>query len=626
MAILRSFTKIAAYGASGLRIQHLLDAVEVPSQFPICSSLRDLVNSLNAKVNLLASGKVPVIVSKYLAGGSLTALMQGKGDLSMDIRPTAVGEALRCLAMLDECATQFQELLPWASWCYSQHPLLRHHLVTMSSEVGVQGDPISPLFFCLVLHVLVSAIATELAVSMWYQDDGVITGPRLAVSMWYRDDGVITGPRLAVSRALAIIQEQGPALALGDAIFCAKFVSQKCAMASKLLTQLEEAGTVDPQKLAVDGDKTIPGHGQQTSLLPSAVFDITVTSPLHSINMFEAGMYQGVSAKACIPLTVESYGAWGPEALRVFTQVATRLAICAATLTAAPFTAAITAAEFTITASGPVHFIPTVSIDLSPTAITFISHIIPSLTSGPLSPIVPSSQLKSSPRQPLWPHTSLRHLPSPLTRASSDASVREHHPLQQSQEVLNQPQSGSQEISVLSGCRSRILLFASIVTQIVANSLFLSHSVKCMSQLQAQDPPGFQLPPPQLFLAGITVVSQQALLEECATHFPELFRHLGAQLDNWQASCFDLTVVSLLNSILCAGATIGSTAGKAEVRKHNANDLKCIKLARLALQLQSSKSKAITNIYQRLTDTHLSCCNARALPSRARFQHSEDKS
>ena len=78
----------------------------------------------------------------------------------------------------------------------------------------------------------------------------------------------------------------------------------------------------------MDGDKTIPGHGQQTSLLPSAVFDITVTSPLHSINMFEAGMYQGVSAKACIPLTVESYGAWGPEALRVFTQVATRLAIC----------------------------------------------------------------------------------------------------------------------------------------------------------------------------------------------------------------------------------------------------------------------------------------------------------
>ena len=43
--------------------------------------------------------------------------------------------------------------------------------------------------------------------------------------------------------------------------------------------------------------------------------------------------------------------------------------------------------------------------------------------------------------------------------------------------------------------------------------------------------------------------------------------------------------------------------------------------ARLALQLQCSKSKAITNIYQRLNLT-LVRCNARALLSHARFQHS----
>ena len=34
---------------------------------------------------------------------------------------------------------------------------------------------------------------------------------------------------------------------IGDAIFCAKIVSQKCATASKLLSQLEEVGSVDPQ-------------------------------------------------------------------------------------------------------------------------------------------------------------------------------------------------------------------------------------------------------------------------------------------------------------------------------------------------------------------------------------------
>ena len=78
----------------------------------------------------------------------------------------------------------------------------------------------------------------------------------------------------------------------------------------------------------------------------SAAFDITVASPLNSINMLEAGMHQGVLAKVaehrkhtendpkcvelswrCIQLAVESYGAWGPEALRVFSQVATRLAL-----------------------------------------------------------------------------------------------------------------------------------------------------------------------------------------------------------------------------------------------------------------------------------------------------------
>ena len=115
-------------------------------------------------------------------------------------------------------------------------------------------------------------------------------------------------------------------------------------------------------------------------------------------------------------------------------------------------------------------------------------------------------------------------------------------------------------------------------------------------------------------------------------------------------AAFDLTVVSPLNSTTLNEAEVrsGSAAGKAEVRKHNANDAKCTELgwvciplavetygcwgveaqgsisrlaARLALQLQCSKSKAITSIYQRLNLT-LVRCNARALLSHARFQHS----
>ena len=78
----------------------------------------------------------------------------------------------------------------------------------------------------------------------------------------------------------------------------------------------------------------------------SAAFDVTVASPLNSSTITEAGMFSGAAARAaelrkhtqnyskcaelswkCIPLAVECYGAWGLEALKAFSQVATCLAI-----------------------------------------------------------------------------------------------------------------------------------------------------------------------------------------------------------------------------------------------------------------------------------------------------------
>ena len=82
LTILKSFSKATACGPSGLRIQHLLNATEVPLPSPIGALLRDVVN-------LLASGKVPVSVSKFLAGGSLTALDKNKPNSLPDIRPIA---------------------------------------------------------------------------------------------------------------------------------------------------------------------------------------------------------------------------------------------------------------------------------------------------------------------------------------------------------------------------------------------------------------------------------------------------------------------------------------------------------------------------------------------------------
>ena len=78
----------------------------------------------------------------------------------------------------------------------------KHALGTISSEVGVQqGDPLSPMFFCLVLLILIMAIVGEDGCSSLFQ-------------AWYQDDGVIVGPKHAISQAPSIIQELGPTLGL----------------------------------------------------------------------------------------------------------------------------------------------------------------------------------------------------------------------------------------------------------------------------------------------------------------------------------------------------------------------------------------------------------------------------
>ena len=67
LPILFSFPKVTAAGPSGLRVQHLIDAAQIPLPIPISTTLRDVVN-------LLAAGKAPLSVARCLAGGSLTAL------------------------------------------------------------------------------------------------------------------------------------------------------------------------------------------------------------------------------------------------------------------------------------------------------------------------------------------------------------------------------------------------------------------------------------------------------------------------------------------------------------------------------------------------------------------------
>ena len=46
-------------------------------------------------MNLLVSGKTPLAVSKFMAGGRLIALNKNKEGSPPDIRPIVVGESLR---------------------------------------------------------------------------------------------------------------------------------------------------------------------------------------------------------------------------------------------------------------------------------------------------------------------------------------------------------------------------------------------------------------------------------------------------------------------------------------------------------------------------------------------------
>ena len=90
MSVLCQFSKDSACGPSGMRIQHFIEAAEVHLLISICSSLR-------AIVNILAGARAPIGVAKFLAGGSLTALIKSDEGSPLDIRPIAVGEALRRL-------------------------------------------------------------------------------------------------------------------------------------------------------------------------------------------------------------------------------------------------------------------------------------------------------------------------------------------------------------------------------------------------------------------------------------------------------------------------------------------------------------------------------------------------
>ena len=229
----------------------------------ICSSLRGVVN-------ILASGKAPVSVSKFLAGGSLTALVKSKEGRPLDIRPIVVGEVLRrltgkCLCIITKPkASEFFALFQYGVACPAGADMVIHgvrsciqehwkddnftvckvdlsnafNLVSRQAlleECAVHFPELLPwVGWCYGSHptlwhplgqissetgvqqgdplgpLLFSIVLYKLVLSLAQDKDCV----SLLFNRWFLDDGVLAGHSQAVNRAVTLIQEMGPSLGL----------------------------------------------------------------------------------------------------------------------------------------------------------------------------------------------------------------------------------------------------------------------------------------------------------------------------------------------------------------------------------------------------------------------------
>ena len=259
--VLKSFPLDSAPGPSGLRIQHLLEALTT-------SHSGALTEQLAQMVELLAQGSAPEELATHLAGAKLLALKKPKGG----VRPVAIGEVMRrivgkCLcatikeeaqeffeplqvgvacklgvdaavhtcrkwanlhkhsqnkvmlkidfsnafntisreSVLSKVRTTFPELARWVTWCYAKPSNLLFGGHTLSSTTGVQqGDPLGPLLFSLAIHDTVkelSIIATPSAST-------------LDLTTFYLDDGVLAGDAEVVADALRLLEARCSSLGL----------------------------------------------------------------------------------------------------------------------------------------------------------------------------------------------------------------------------------------------------------------------------------------------------------------------------------------------------------------------------------------------------------------------------
>ena len=256
---LRSFPAATAPGPTGLRVQHIREALRPGVD-------EGLMDQLVAVVNQLVQGQACSAIAPLLAGASLVAVPKPGGG----VRPIAIGEVLRrltgkCLmhlvqadarahlwpaqagvavkagaeaavhtlrswmgrnagatdrivvkldfrnafntvsreTVLKQARDHFPALARWVTWCYGSESRLQFGDFALGSSTGVQqGDPLGPLLFAAALQPLADELrSSPLDLSLFYLDDGVLAGSVGAVS-------------LALNRVQAVAAELGLTLNL----------------------------------------------------------------------------------------------------------------------------------------------------------------------------------------------------------------------------------------------------------------------------------------------------------------------------------------------------------------------------------------------------------------------------
>lgn len=256
---IKSFPKGTSCGRDDLHAQHFLDALSGSA----AAVADDLLASITVIVNLLLAGKCPPLLGEFIASAPLTPLLKSGGD----IRPIVVGTIWRRLVskvaassvskdmsvylgyyqfgvgipcgsesilhsvnhiletkvtsnlmsmllvdfrnafnlvdratMISKVRCQCPTISRWVEFCYASPARLYYDTSTLSSTQGFQqGDPLGPLLFALALHPLLRKIVAQCSLNL---------------QAWYLDDGTIIGDTLKVSKALQIIQCEGPTLGL----------------------------------------------------------------------------------------------------------------------------------------------------------------------------------------------------------------------------------------------------------------------------------------------------------------------------------------------------------------------------------------------------------------------------